>query len=243
MAKIAAKKRSAKKPAARKAPPADAEALKASLGPNMTRAKERVASMLKGHALNVRFNDPVLSALITHHPSRRQSDKVLGFVKAKRPPYNRACLHVVVETAAGHANTVDVSWIKCVQNLYGRHSKATDARQLVIKAFRNEAFKGAAMRTARERFTVGPCFECGKRCKLAIDHAGKPFAQILDEFLAPRDLTLASVPTQFRAGARVLASSVLASEWVAHHDAHCELAGLCRSCNSSKGSGGYRHSV
>lgn len=241
--KAATTKAAKTKAETKKTAPSDAVALKEALGPSMARAKARISAMMKAKPLNARFTDATLSALITHHPTRKYSEPVLGFVKAKRPPYNRSCLHVVLETAAGFTNTVDVSWIKCVQNLYGKHNKATEARRLVIGAFRNGAFAGKKMKSARERFTVGPCSDCGKRCKLAIDHAGKPFAQILDDFLAQRALSLDTVPTLYHSGARVLASSALEAEWVAHHDAQCELVGLCRSCNSSKGSGGYRHCV
>ena len=216
--------------------------LKSLLGPCMTKAKKFVQDRLQQHRLNQRFKDPVLERLIRMHPTTKVKEPIICFVKCKRPPYNTEALYTVI-SRGGFEHTIDVSWIKCVRNAYGKHSKAADKRTMALGALRNEAHRGPAIQAARAKYNVGPCATCSKQCKLAIDHVGKPFARIVDEFLELKGLTLQTIKTAFRYGERQLACKKLAAAWVEYHDAQAELVGLCRSCNSSKGSGGYRHGV
>jgi 5-methylcytosine-specific restriction endonuclease McrA len=147
----------------------------------------------------------------------------------------------------------DVSWLKAVRNLYGRHDKAADCGRKAIAAFRNEAHYTPKMRAARAAYTVGTCAECRQRRKLAIDHTGKPFAQILDEFIRAQRAadplgtlaqvsSMGAIPLAWSNGAHVLADRILSQRWRDWHEANAQLVGVCRRCNSSKGSGGYRYS-
>ena len=210
-------------------------ALRAQLGPNLTQAHKRVSALVKAYKLNVAFQNEELAELVKHSPGRRIKNPT-GFMKAKRPPYNRPCLFALVGE-----RKVDFSWVKCLRNLYDMHDKAKVKRQRAIAAFRVEAERCKSMVAAHERYDVGGCDCCGKICKLAVDHDGKPFAQIVDEFLASKELTLEEVVLEWNGVAQGFRCRQLASGWHKWHDANATLVGLCRSCNSSKGSGGYRH--
>jgi hypothetical protein len=211
------------------------QALKAELGPNLTQAHKHVSALIKGCKLNILFQDDQLTELVKFSPGRKF--KILdGFMKAKRPPFNRPCLYAVVNN-----RPTDFSWVKCLRNLYDKHDKDKAKRQRAIGAFRVEADKCRSMVLARERYDVGNCSCCDKCCKLAVDHDGKPFAQIVDEFLAHKAMALESVVVSWNGLGNEFRCRLLAAEWHAWHDANAKLIGLCRSCNSSKGSGGYRH--
>lgn len=99
------------------------------------------------------------------------------------------------------------------------------------------------MLEARLRYSRGPCPGCNKKVKLHIDHDETPFAQILDEFLKSKKLNLLRVSINYTAKPFTLLSRTLAAEWQAWHDEEATLTGLCKSCNSAKGSGGYRHKL
>lgn len=247
-----------------------AEALRARLGATMASARRKVQDLLRPHRLNERFQSELLAQLMHHQPpsSRRVPvENIDAFVRMKRPPHNNICLFAIMRS--GH--TLDVSWLRSVRNLYGRHDEEAEATRRVIAAFRNEIHTSSPMmREARARFTVGPCGECGKRRKLAIDHAGTPFAQILDGFLIsaradwlsfleaasrppPGDTDrspppfipsscIGSIALRWYNGAHILADRMLAKQWCDWHEARAQLVGLCKPCNSSKGSGGYRYS-
>jgi hypothetical protein len=214
---------------------AGGDALRALLGPNLTRATKHVAALIKKRPLNATFVDPMLASLMAHHPTRR-AGAVAGFAKARRPPFHHPCLCLV----DGDGDLRDAGWRLCLRNLYGRHSKEAENRKRVIGAFRAEAFKTPAMQAAKNRITVGKCAGCDKRCKLAVDHDGMPFAQIMDEFLEAERLEIKDVRLEWRGDDRGFRCRALAARWHGFHDERARLVGLCRSCNSAKGSGGYR---
>jgi len=221
------------------------EALRDALGPNLTQAHKRVSAMLKAYKMNALFDNEQLRELLNHSPGRRvKAESVVGFMKAKRPPYNRPCLYAVVRPATIRSSAnrhVDFSWVKCLRNIFDKHDKSKVKRQRAIGAFRVEAEKCQSMVDAHELYDVGACDACGKICKLAVDHDGKPFAQIVDEFLASKGLALEGVLVEWNGLGHGFRCRVLAGEWHKWHEANANLVGLCRSCNSSKGSGGYRH--
>lgn len=214
----------------------DATALRAKLGHCMAQANRTIAAALKKHALEQPFQDEDLRALMEYHPRKKMKDFAY-FARRKVPPFNTVSLTVAYP---GHA-PVPVSWVKCLQKLYGRHDPERSKRQRAVQAFREEASSSPKMCSARERFNVGACAGCQKRTKLSIDHDEKPFALILDEFLASKRLKLPSVTLNYLAKPFTLASARLADEWRQWHDEHATLIGLCKTCNSAKGSGGYRH--
>ena len=234
----------------------------------MAGARRKVLALLKPHRLNERFQSELLVQLMHHQPSTRRVPvaDIDAFVRMKRPPHNNVCLFAILRSSG---RTSDVSWLRSVRNLYGRHDEEAEATRRVIAAFRNEIHTSSPkMREARAAFTVGPCADCGKRRKLAIDHAGVPFAQILDGFLissraewnafidatrgaadtdrAPPPFVpsacIGSIALRWYNGAHILADRTLARLWCDWHEARAELVGLCKPCNSSKGSGGYRYS-
>ena len=208
------------------------------LGPNMTQARKAVAAALAKRPEEKPFQCPMLRGLLAFHQGRRfKTDLVRSFIKSKRPPYYRPCLYVLLDRDA----SIQMSWLKCVRGLYGKYDKAAERRKRVLGVFRHEAAEGPMMSKARDKYRVGACAQCEKMCKLAIDHAGKPFAMIVDEFLAARGLALDTIPVTFGKQTGQFRSRLTAREWVEYHDANADLVGLCRSCNSAKGSGGYRH--
>jgi len=214
------------------------EALKKVLGLNLTRATKHVAAHLKKHRLNEPFQDNQLLSLLEYQPRKAINPKqVEAFVRAKRPPYNRPCLYAIVKDVYR-----DFSYIRCLRKLYGLYDAGRERRLRIIGAFRFEAFRSKGMQKAHRRIGVGFCSSCQRRCKLAIDHSGKPFAQIVDEFLENEGLELGSVAVAGRSAGE-FRCRLMADRWCAWHDKHAKFDGLCRSCNSAKGSGGYKHRV
>ena len=102
-----------------------------------------------------------------------------------------------------------------------------------------QAFVSAAMQEARARLG-GVCARCGEACpKLVVDHAEKPFARIVDEFLHERGLELSAL--RVRGSKACFRLRKHGRDWRKFHDANSVLVGLCAKCNGSLGSRGYRH--
>jgi hypothetical protein len=159
------------------------------------------------------------------------------FAICARPPYFTRSLFVEARTGG----LVDCSWVKCVENVYGRYDKDKETKKKALAALRNEAFLSEAMQQAREAMG-NTCCKCLKQCKrMVVDHSGKPFAQIVDEFLSANNTTLSSLKVRFHKGTFRLRA--MGKAWRAFHDGEATLEGLCAQCNGSLGSRGYRHSA
>jgi len=205
------------------------------LGKTKTSARRVMSAYLKTVAEGVRLEDNVrLQALSQFHPNRKFPPNAV-FVLRRCEPYFTLALYVVAKTGG----YVDFSWIKCVDNLYGKYDRDRVRRDNTHSALRNEAFNSDAMQEARGNLG-SVCAHCKKRCpKLVVDHAGKPFAQIVDEFLASKGMVLGDLTIR---GSRTdgFRMTKLGKAWRQFHDEHAVLEGLCAKCNGSLGSRGYR---
>lgn len=213
----------------------DRDALVAWLGKTRTAARRVVAAYLKKMPEGVRITDDArLQALVRYHPTRKFPNPAV-FVLHRRAPYFTLALCVEARTGG----YVDLSWIKCLQHLYGAYDKGKSLRADTLAALRNEAFRSEAMQKARAGLgTV--CGQCKAVCaKLVVDHAEKPFARIVDEFLAHKGLPLEGLKVRGSKGGFRLRK--FGREWRRFHDRNATLVGLCALCNGRLGSRGYRH--
>jgi hypothetical protein len=212
--------------------------LSAWLGKTKTAGFRSVSAHISTLPFGERFSDSKLAALIRHHPGKTfpspSHDSAVTFALRARPPYHTKALFV--ESRAG--GFIDCSWKKCVANFFGKYSKEKTTRSRALNALRNEAFSSDKMKAARGALG-SRCAECGKACrKLVVDHAGMPFAQIVDEYVADGGTTVQALPVCFVHGAYRLRSGGKA--WQSFHDERAELVGLCAKCNMRLGSRGYR---
>jgi len=204
------------------------------LGKSKTSGSRIISAYIKTLPFGERFHDAKLSALVKHHPSRSFTSEPITFALRARPPYFTKALFV--ESRSG--GFIDCSWKKCVANFFGKYSKERNVRGRVLNALRNEAFGSDKMKEARAGLG-NKCARCDKVCKkLVVDHAGKPFAQIVDEYVAEKGKTIETLGVSYRKGAYHLRAG--AKAWRNFHDANAELVGLCAGCNMSLGSRGYR---
>ena len=210
------------------------------LGKTKTAAHRTMAAHIKTFPMDMRFTDKMISALVQFHPNKKfTKTSGLIFALCTRAPYFTKALYVEALTGG----LIDCSWAKCVENLYGGYNadRAKKAKQL--HALRNDAFKSAKSKEAHEMYgNGGTCAVCKTVNKhLDIDHDGKPFAQIVDEFLAGARLELMGLKIEYRNNAYQLKQRAVKKAWKKFHDEHAVLKGVCHTCNCSKGSGGYRH--
>ena len=204
------------------------------LGKSKTAGNRVVSAHISSLPFGERFLDEKLSALAKFNPGRPFKADSFTFVLRSRPPYFTKALSI--ESRSG--GFLDFSWKKCVANFFGKYSKERNVRSRALNALRNEAFASDKMKEAREELG-SECAECGKACKkLVIDHAGKPFAQIVDEYVAEKGTAVEALSISYAKGAYRLRSGSKA--WRKFHDANAELVGLCAKCNMSLGSRGYR---
>ena len=206
------------------------------LGKSRALARRVVAGYLKTVPEETRITDNEhLQTLAQHHPNRRFPASAV-FVLRRCPPFYKPALYVEAKTGG----YIDFSWIRCIENLYGAYSRTKMVRANTLSALRNEAFLSDSMQNARAELG-DTCEHCHKRCKkLVVDHAEKPFAQIVDEFLAQQGMEMDELKVR---GSKTEGFRLreLGRAWRDFHDEHATLVGLCAKCNCSLGSRGYRH--
>ena len=210
------------------------------LGKTKTAAHRTMAAHIKTFPMDMRFTDKAIAGLLQFHPNRKfTKSSGLTFALCARPPYYTKALYVEALTGG----LIDCSWAKCVENLYGGYNADRENKAKRLHALRNDAFKSKKSKEAHEMYgSGGECVVCKRVNKhLDIDHDGKPFAQIVDEFLEKSRLELMGLKIEFRKNAFQLRQRAVKKAWKKFHDEHAVLKGVCHSCNCSKGSGGYRH--
>ena len=207
------------------------------LGKSKTAARRTLSQHLKTMPIDTRFSDKWMQALVQYHPTRSYPAANVVFALCARPPYFTRSLFVEARTGG----LIDCSWVKCIENLYGDYDTDRQARTKVLAALRNEAFNSSAIQEAREHMG-NRCCRCQKTCKrLVVDHCGKPFARIVDEFLEAQGETLTSLKVRFSKGTFKLNTRAMSKAWRSFHDEEARFEGLCARCNCSLGSRGYRH--
>jgi hypothetical protein len=137
---------------------------------------------------------------------------------------------------------------KLVEDLYPTKKIATTAT-LEEKHFNTVK---AAMRRAVEhqlkdyKKTTSYPIEClvtgrllRKGARVDIDHHGKPFAQIADEWVQNNMITYADIGLFGPPTAKRFKDNNLWEDWVAWHKEHALFAIVCASANRQKGAAGY----
>jgi hypothetical protein len=210
------------------------------LGANKSQGARTVGEYIAKCQTDQNFTDERLAALMRHHPSRDYTCR-LTFRRCVRAPYKKMSLFVV----ARDGTLMESSWRKCVDQFFGKYCSQTHRKTHVLEAMRGAVYtESGKFRTAHRAFLGNTqfCAECGQMGKLTVDHKGVPFSQIVDQWFGVRGIRgFEGVGLRFANNVYVMANKAVEKDWVEFHDEVAEFEGLCASCNSSKGSGGYRH--
>jgi hypothetical protein len=121
-------------------------------------------------------------------------------------------------------------------NLERKHVTAVRAamRQLVdsqLRAYRK------TLQYPLECHVTGKQLRPGMR--VDIDHLGKPFVQIADEWVASLDLTYCDFVLVGPPNLKRFKDRALNDSWPIYHEDHARLIAVCAAANRSKGSGDY----
>ena len=137
---------------------------------------------------------------------------------------------------------------KLVEELYPTKKIATTAT-LEEKHF--NAVKAAMRRAVEQQLkeykkTTSYPIEClvtgrllRKGVRVDVDHHGKPFAQIADEWVANNMLTYSEIQLFGPPTGKRFKDNNLWEDWAEWHKTHARLAVVCAKANRSKGAAGY----
>jgi hypothetical protein len=75
--------------------------------------------------------------------------------------------------------------------------------------------------------------------RVDIDHLGKPFVQIADEWIASLDLTYCDFVLVGPPNLKKFKDRAFNDAWQMYHEDHARLIAICAAANRSKGRGDY----
>ena len=218
----------------------------------MTKGGPYITSILAGCAPGVPFRHAEIELLIGLHPN---PDKNAGHIEHLEvridEPFSKRTLFI---KTVGR-EPVSVSYKTCVRVLFGKYvpDDAGEHEKKATMGMRNAIALTSRMAFYTENITVGAdgtraaaCARCGAWGSVHVDHEGKCFQQIVDDFMHARGTAYASVQiteaNEYENNAWYvnLTDDAFKNDWIEHHDREASFRFLCGHCNSSLGSSGYK---
>lgn len=215
---------------------------------NMSQAKKRIRSIINNVEKDTKFLNNEIISLLLHHPDKRvQKKEDIEYLMVKYHPLWVSTLALFIKTKGNEED--NVSWMKCIKNLFNKFDKEKNSLQHIKSAFREEI----AGTSRRDFFYTklnevekigkswrGICTQCKERKIISSDH--KPpfvFKIILRDFLKEEHIKLKNVKFHRENGLYKLTDTVFKNKWISFHDDKVEWQLLCRSCNSKNGTYGF----
>lgn len=137
---------------------------------------------------------------------------------------------------------------KLVEALYPTKKIATTAtlEEKHFNAVKAAMRRGVEKQLRDYKATVGYPIECmvtgrllRKGVRVDVDHYGKPFAQIADEWVQHCMMTYADISLSGPPTGKRIKDDVLWASWQEWHREHARLAVVCAKANRQKGAAGY----
>ena len=211
---------------------------------NITQAKQYIRNKLLKYNHNDFVHDSDIIQLLPFHPTKHINiDTIDYLIMKKRLPYNKLALFYKYKNSDV---LDDISYMLCIENLYGKYCRNKHYEKDVITAFRNESHFG----TKKQFFVkntyidnnkcIGICNHCNLQTHdITTDHYPVPYKQIFDSFIKNNNIVLSNIDI-FENDKNILKiqSEDLASEWKLYHDDIAQYRLLCKSCNCHFGSYG-----
>ena len=213
---------------------------------NMTQARKYFGNYIKTLKNDEIIKDRIIKELVKYHPSKSiDVNKVEWFKMKLRQPYNTPAIFYKYKNSIIED---DISWNKCIRNLYGKYDRNKDYEKDVEKAFRYESHLGTKKRyhinnTTRINNTfMGICNNCNKQTEnITTDHYMLSYKEIFDNFININNINLINIEVFENENNEIrIKDENLASKWLNYHDNKGQYRLLCSSCNSHFGSYGYK---
>jgi hypothetical protein len=205
---------------------------------NLTNGKKIVGDWLKEKPLNVEFMDDRISELMTYHPNNKVLDPEYFIIRLSA--YNQRTLFFRNKDADDEDS---VSYVCCIQQLFGKYNRADDEKCAVKKAFRpyDDFRKEFYNKNTHEDKGICSNSECGKECgrltdrKIHVDHCDIPFVRILEDYIRINKIDLSSICIYWEGMNPKLCDKELEKDWLAYHNSIVKYRILCETCNMSFG--------
>jgi hypothetical protein len=209
---------------------------------NITNGTRIVTSLINNKSIGTPFHDNDVESLLKCHPNVDKVRNIQYLVVRKRPPYNRPALYIKNE---GQESETDVSYKASLEALFDKYSKTKNNAKRIMKTFR-DAINNTKRKEFKLNFTSIICQQCENVIEndLHIDHNKYTFQQILDEFIGDKKIHFHSIKVfEKENNEHEFEDKELQLNWVNYHDEKAIFKGLCKKCNLSNGTYGYKKNL
>ena len=204
---------------------------------NLSQGTKKITSIITNQNINIPFHDDLLEQLVNCHPTKGKIRDIDYLIVRIRPPYNKKALYIKNKD---DEKEDDVSYKNCLRNLFGKFNNGKDNYDRILQAFRDTISE-----TKRKDFFLNSnykhCQDCGLSNAINIDHFELPFQEIVDKFIFENNIDFCRIKVfENSSNLYEFEDKKLQQEWVQFHDEKAKFQFLCKSCNSSNGSYGYK---
>jgi hypothetical protein len=204
---------------------------------NLTRGTKTITSFIEKQPIDIPFHNELLEQLVKQHPTKGKIRDIDYLIIRIRPPYNGKALYIKNKDDKPED---DVSYKSCLRNLFGKFNREKDNDAKILHAFRHTISE-----TKRKDFFLNSnykhCEDCGLSDTINIDHFELSFQQILDEFIFVNNIDFCKLKVfENNDNLYEFEDKIFQEKWVQYHDTNAIFRFLCKSCNASNGSYGYK---
>jgi hypothetical protein len=206
---------------------------------NITNGTKFVTSFINNQPINTPFRDNDIESLLNCHPNRYKIKNIeyQYLVVRIRPPFNGKALYIKNESEESED---DVSYKYCLRALFNKYSKSENNINRIMRTFR-DVISNTKRKHFFLSFTSYICQQCENAIdNLHIDHYKFTFQQILDEFICDNEIDFSSIKVFENNNEYEFEDKNLQLNWVNYHDNRVIFKALCRKCNLTNGSYGYK---
>jgi hypothetical protein len=198
---------------------------------NLTSGKKVISSILSQYEIGERFSNSVINQLLLHHPEKDTAHITHCVMRLSdyRTPMLCYC---------SNDSETTISWVTCIENLFGKYDKSKKHSSNVIQAMRSAVSDQViSYRNSQTINGIGTCKNCNRVCgykqslELHVDHDTKPFKHILEQFCEANNVDINTVELMYSD----LKDLSLKRSWAEYHSNIASYQILCKPCNLSKG--------
>ena len=206
---------------------------------NISEGIKIINNIINNQDINVEFKNEIIESILNHHPKFNEKNiEYLQYLKIKLNMYKKKGLYIKTT----YNEEEEISYKKCVENLFERYNIEDDKYDKTVKAFRNGINHGYRHQYFLENIENknGVCDNCKLYCEVDIDHYQISFQKIFDSFIKFKCITLDNFEIEDINNILYIKDIDIKQSWLKFHDSIVEYRLLCRSCNGSFGSYGYK---
>jgi hypothetical protein len=217
---------------------------------NLTTGTKMITAYLKTVEINTKFQNDDLKMILSLHPNNEKNGIDMEYFMVKLNIYNDRELNLKMNDKIIQS----VSYKLCLRRLYDKPQISNDKihRNNVLMSLRNAIYNGkradfVECQTKIDGIVNGVCSICNSDGNMEIDHYGLSFQEIVDNFFDTNNFKYDDISVfankKINNWYMELKDPLILDRWVQYHDDIAIYRLLCKKCNCSIGSSGYKPKV